>query len=220
MKNIILYAIIAILVVCVIGMGVIVYQNKISDMDVKIVALNNQVSTLQSQNLTLQSQSLALKSQIDQLTSELSKNRNLRTFSSVEELRSFLVNNAGYNFGLSGDGSGVAMSLMTSAKNQGYWMGLMPKQTEWRNYIDPYPYEDWQDWQSPSWRSYSNTPWILDGDNNDRYYVPYNNNRYVYNNYSSFGGVINVTVVGGNLLYTIENGIAIYAGTMSTGFSW
>jgi hypothetical protein len=218
-SNVIWYSVIAVLVCLVCGMGYMIYQNKIATMDNSIVGLNSQITNLQAQTFSLQSQNSALNSQINQLMIERDKAKNLKTFVSVEELRSFIANNAGYNFGSSVyDNSDVCVKIMLAARNQGYWMGLMPKQTI--SYYNAPLREDY-------YYNNSNCGNCNNCNNcNDYFYYSsrpsisyYNNSLYRnYNNYSSFSGVVNVAVVGGRDLYTIESGTVIYAGSMSTGF--
>jgi len=204
----IVIAVFVVLVCLLAMMGYFVYRDQIfalqSESNHSVAILNGQIVSLQSQNAILQTQNSVLNSQISQIISELEKTKNLKTFASVEELRSFVSNNAGYNF-VSGvyDSSDSCIKMMMAAKNQGYWMGLMPKQiVSYYNYNN-YDYYD-----------YSNTPWINEGDTR----------TYRYFNYSSpiasfsYGGVINVTVVGGRDLYTVESGAVAYVGSMSVGF--
>jgi len=205
-NNIILGSIILVLIVLAAGMGWMIYQNKVSDMDSRIVGLNGQISSLQSQNSFLQSQNSVLMIQTNQLNADLTKSKNLRSFASVEELHSFLTNNAGYIFN-SNDESDVCIKRMLAAQDRGYWMGLMPKQTSYYNsnlYYNNYNNYNYYD---------ANTPWIQGNEGTYRFFN---------NNYSSMGssysGVVNVAVVNGRDLYTIESGVAVYAGSMSTGF--
>ena len=221
-NNVIWYSVVAVLVCLVCGMGYMIYQNKIATMDNSIVGLNSQITGLQNQNSSLQSQNLALNSQMNQLMIERDKAKYSKTFTSVEELRSFVANNAGYNFGSSSyDNSDVCIKIMLAARNQGYWMGLMPKQTV--SFISPWN----SSWNDYSYNNCNNCNNCSNCSNcNDCSYSShpsvsyYNNNVYRnYSNYSSsFSGVINVAVVGGRDIYTIESGTVIYAGSMSTGF--
>lgn len=224
-NNVIWYSVVAVLVCLVCGMGYMIYQNKIATMDNSIVGLNSQITGLQNQNSSLQSQNLALNSQMNQLMIERDKAKYSKTFTSVEELRSFVANNAGYNFGSSSyDNSDVCIKIMLAARNQGYWMGLMPKQTvSFNNIISPWN----SSWNDYSYNNCNNCNNCSNCSNcNDCSYSShpsvsyYNNNVYRnYSNYSSsFSGVINVAVVGGRDIYTIESGTVIYAGSMSTGF--
>lgn len=211
-NNIILYSIILVLICVVVGLGLVIYQNKISDMDGRIVALNNQIVALQAENYALNSRGVATAAQINQLTLERDKAKNIRAFVNVEELRSFLSNNSGYNFGANVyDNSDVCVKMILAAKNQGYWMGLMPKQNEYYRWYEDRYYSDSKD------RYYTdpNTSWIYEG---DRYYsLPSYYSYYGYGNYS-FSKVVNVAIVGSRDIYTIESGVATYVGSMAVGF--
>ena len=208
-NNIILGSVILILIVLAAGMGWMIYR----DMDNRIAGLNSQISILQTEKATLQSQNyaaaLSTSTQINQLNRDLNQSKNLKTFASIEDLRSFLANNAGYNFGSSAyDNSDTCIKMILAAKNQGYWMGLMPKQTVYYNqgfYNNNEDYNSYYD---------SNTPWIHDNGGTYRFF-----NNYISSS-ASYGAVVNVAVVNGRDIYTIESGVATYAGSMSTGFGF
>lgn len=214
-NNIILYSVIAVLICLVVGMGLIIYQSKVADMDSRIVVLNNQITALQSQNFSLQSQNLALNTQVNQLMIERDKAKNLKSFASVTELQSFLVNNAGYNLS---DSSDACVRLMLTAKNQGYWIGLMPKQTI--SYLNNIPYSRDYNYNSNCSNcnncndcSYSHSSLFTNSS-----LFTYRNNYNNYNDYVvSYSGVVNVAVVGHDL-YIIESGRVVYAVSMSSSF--
>ena len=207
--NVILYIVIVVLVCLLAVVGYFAYQSQIAtlqlEMNNKISLLNGQIVSLQSQNAILQTQNSVLNSQISQIISELEKTKNLKTFASVEELRSFVSNNVGYNFGSSVyDSSDSCIKMMMTARNQGYWMGLMPKMTSYSNYPNyNYYNNDYYD---------LNTSWIRGNEGTYRFF------NSVPSISSSYSGVINVAVVNSRDFYTIESGVIIYVGSMSAGF--
>jgi hypothetical protein len=186
-KTRVFWVVIAIMLMSMLMMGgYVIYQSSVvvagADEEVSLL---NQIVDLQRKNSILQSQNLILNSQTVQIT------QNLQSFATVEELQSFASSNL-----LSsnvGDSSDVCVEIMMIARQQGFWMGIMPKKV-----ID----DQWSD-------KYVYTPRVYQGGRDS--FIP---NNY----YDSYLRIVNIAVVGDGNLYTVESGMVVYAGSMSANF--
>jgi len=213
-----------------------------------------QITQLENKNIDLNAENNKLAGDVlisNRIQETMSKSWSLKAFSSMDELNTFLKNDETHikygnnswftvdvnNTDTEENNTRASITLMIAAREQGYWMGLMPKpnQVTYWNPYSPSPYQNPnypnRNNNSNNWprtyRSDPNTPWIYEA-NDNTWLDDWKNN--VYSNTSNYWNsqvsnnsfrVLNVVIMGEHDIYTIDprTDEITKAGTLSANFS-